>query len=363
MTATDELIGGLLVTGADGMLGKDVVRAARARRHGAHGLPRTKLDICDADAVAAALGRHQPDVVINCAAYTDVDCAESDEERALEVNGAGAGLLARGCRDVGARLVHVSTDYVFDGRAERPYVESDAVGPRSAYGRTKLAGELEVLAAGGGHAVVRSAWLFGAGGRCFPATMLRLADSRTGAAADSGTGAPGGGRPGVSVVTDQIGCPTYTGHLAAALVDLAERLAAEGPGPGVRGGLAAERPGPGGRRASEGDGGSNGSSSAAGVHHIAGAGRCSWNEFAVEIFAQAGVDCAVLAASSGDLGRPAPRPAWSVLASERADAVVLPAWEHGLSAYLTEIGRRVRCVGAVGGVGGVRGHTRREVAG
>ena len=336
---------------------------------------RTKLDICDADAVAAALGRHQPDVVINCAAYTDVDGAEADEERALEVNGAGAGLLARGCRDVGARLVHVSTDYVFDGRADRPYVETDAVGPRSAYGRTKLAGELEVVAAGGGHAVVRSSWLFGAGGPCFPATMLRLADSATGGAADSGTGgaadsgtggAAGGGRAEVSVVTDQIGCPTYTGHLAAALVDLAERLAAEGPWPGARGGLAAEGRGPGGRRESEANGGPNGSSSAAGVHHIAASGRCSWNEFAVEIFAQAGVDCAVLAASSADLGRPAPRPAWSVLGSERPDAVVLPAWEHGLSAYLTEIGRRVRGVGgvaAVGGVGGVGGHRRQEEAG
>ncbi len=324
------------MTGAGGMLGKDVVRAARGRRHGVHGLPRTKLDICDADAVAAALGRHQPDVVINCAAYTDVDGAEAAEEQALAVNGTAPGVLARGCRDVGARLVHVSTDYVFDGQADRPYVESDAVGPRSAYGRTKLAGEVEVLRAGGGHAVVRSSWLFGAGGRCFPATMLRLADGSAGGggAAAGAADAAGDRRREVSVVTDQIGCPTFTGHLAAGLVELAERLAAEGPAVGGSASSAAFA-----------GTGAGAPASAAGVHHIAGSGACSWNEFAVEIFAQAGVDCAVLGATTADLERPAARPAWSVLGSERPDAIGLPAWEHGLSAFLTEIGRRVRGVG------------------
>jgi dTDP-4-dehydrorhamnose reductase len=311
VTRPDELIGVVLVTGAGGMLGKDVVRVARARRHGVHGLSRAKLDICDAEAVTAALGRHQPEVVINCAAFTDVDGAESAEQRALAVNGTAPGLLAGACRDVGARLVHVSTDYVFDGQASRPYVESDPVGPRSAYGRTKLAGERAVLDAGGGHAVVRSSWLFGAGGRNFPATMLRLA-----APADDG----GDGRTEVSVVIDQIGAPTFTGHLAAALVELAQRLAGEGPHV-------------------------DGSGGATGIHHIAGAGRCSWNEFAVEVFAQAGVACAVLPATSAELARPAPRPPWSVLGSERPDALVLPPWQDGLSAYLTEIGRRARRVG------------------
>jgi dTDP-4-dehydrorhamnose reductase len=330
VSGPDELIGVLLVTGAGGMLGRDVVRVARARRHGVHGLSRAKLDICDAEAVAAALGRHQPEVVINCAAFTDVDGAEAAEDRAFAVNGTAPGLLAAACRDVGARLVHVSTDYVFDGRAERPYVESDPVGPQSAYGRTKLAGERAVLDADGGHAVVRSSWLFGAGGRNFPATMLRLA-----APADDG----GGGRAEVSVVTDQIGAPTFTGHLAAALVELAERLAAEGPhvdladarGDSTRPGGAAEQT----ARAP----------SASGIHHIAGAGRCSWNEFAVEVFAQAGVACAVLPSTSAEQARPAPRPPWSVLGSERPDALVLPPWQDGLSAYLTEIGRRARPVG------------------
>jgi dTDP-4-dehydrorhamnose reductase len=189
-------------------------------------------------------------------------------------------------------LVHVSTDYVFAGQADRPYVESDPVGPCSAYGRTKLAGEHEILALAAGHAVVRSSWLFGSGGHNFVATMLRLA---------------GDGRDTVSVVTDQVGCPTFTGHLADALLDVADRLAGDGD--------------------------------AAGIHHIAGSGRCSWNQFASEIFAQAGVDCVVLPATTAEMARPAPRPAWSVLGSERPDAVVLPPWETGLAEYLAEIGR------------------------
>jgi dTDP-4-dehydrorhamnose reductase len=216
----------------------------------------------------------------------------------------------------------VSTDYVFDGQAQRPYVESDEPAPRSAYGRTKLAGEREVLGLDGGHAVVRSSWLFGSGGRCFPATMLRLA----GAGSD---GDGDGRRREVSVVTDQIGAPTYTGHLAEAVVDLSERLAGD-PGGG---------PHAGGPHA----GGTGGG--AGGIHHIAGAGRCSWNEFAFEIFARAGVQCRVLAASTAQMARPAPRPAWSVLGSERPDAVVLPPWEDGLAAYLAEIGRTGRSAG------------------
>ncbi|HEY5196960.1 MAG TPA: dTDP-4-dehydrorhamnose reductase [Solirubrobacteraceae bacterium] len=290
MNPARQTIGGLLVTGAGGMLGQDVVRAGSRRGHGVCGLTRAELDVCDPGAVAAAVGRLQPDVVVNCAAWTDVDAAETAEDRALAVNGHAAGVLARECAAVGARLVHVSTDYVFDGRADRPYLESDAVGPCSAYGRTKLAGELDVLAAGGGHAVVRSSWLFGSGGRNFAATMLRLA---------------GDGRDTVSVVTDQVGCPTFTGHLGDALVELAERLAGDGD--------------------------------SAGIHHVAGSGRCSWNAFAAEIFAQAGVDCRVLPATSAEMARPAPRPAWSVLGTERPDAVVLPAWEDGLAAYLAEI--------------------------
>ena len=277
----------MLVTGAGGMLGRDTVDAAGGRGHDVVGLTRAELDITDGAAVAAAMAAHRPDVVVNCAAWTDVDGAEAAEEAAAAVNATGAGMVARAATAAGARVVHISSDYVFDGQADAPYVESDPVGPVSAYGRTKLAGEREVLAAGAGHAVVRSAWLFGAGGRNFVATMLGLAD---------------GGRAEVAVVVDQIGCPTFTGHLAGALVELAER----------------------------GDGG---------VHHVAGDGRCSWHELAIEVFNQAGVDMRVLVATTEEMARPAKRPAWSVLGSERPGAVGLPGWRDGVSAYLQEIGR------------------------
>jgi dTDP-4-dehydrorhamnose reductase len=180
--------------------------------------------------------------------------------------------------------VHVSTDYVFDGTKSTPWVESDPVGPIGAYGRSKLAGEEEVAAAGGEHAIVRSAWLFGAGGRNFIDTMLALGDDRD----------------EVSVVADQVGSPTWTGHLAEALIELAER---------------------------RGD---------VGIFHAAGAGACSWYELAVEVFARSGVRCRVLPTTAERYARPAPRPAYSVLGTERDAAPILPPWQQGVAAYLAE---------------------------
>jgi dTDP-4-dehydrorhamnose reductase len=275
----------IMVTGAGGMLARDVLITAERRNHEVAALDRGELDVCDARAVRAAVAAEKPDAIVNCAAWTDVDGAESNEEAALELNGRAPGLLASAASAHGCQLIHVSTDYVFDGTATRPYVESDATGPRSAYGRTKLAGELAVGAAGARHAIARTAWLFGAGGHNFVATMLALA---------------AGGRDEVAVVTDQIGSPTFAGHLALALVEIAER------------GLA-------------------------GIVHTAGSGRCSWNELARETFAQAGVSANVTAVTSEQFPRPAPRPAWSVLASERADAPVLPPWREGLRAYLAQV--------------------------
>ncbi len=270
------------------MLGRDVMRAGERAGHELVGLARGELDITDAGAVAAAFDRAGPHAVINCAAWTDVDGAESDEDGARAVNAAGAGNLARAAAGARVRLVHVSTDYVFDGVAPiedghpRAYLESDPTGPRSAYGRTKLEGEREVLAASRRHVVVRSSWLFGVGGRNFVAAMLGLAAER-----DS-----------VSVVTDQVGCPTWTGHLAPALVGVLER--------DVAGGLV----------------------------HLAGAGAVSWNRFAVEIFRQAELGCVVGEATSEQMARPAPRPAWSALESEREDVLPLPPWQDGLAGYL-----------------------------
>jgi dTDP-4-dehydrorhamnose reductase len=229
----------LLITGAAGMLGRDVAAAAGAAGLEAIALAHGELDVTDADAVQRAVSSVEPDAVVNCAAWTDVDGAESHEADAFAANAAGAGNVARGAAARGAWTVHISSDYVFDGHKREPYIESDPPGPASAYGRSKLAGERAVAeAAAGAHTIVRSSWLFGAGGPCFPATILRLAAERD----------------VLSVVDDQVGCPTFTRHLAAALVELCE----------------ARRPG---------------------VLHVAGADQCSWFEFAAEIVAGAGLAC------------------------------------------------------------------------
>jgi dTDP-4-dehydrorhamnose reductase len=274
----------LLVTGGAGMLGQAVAAVATRLGHEVVALSRTELDITDADHVRRVVTAAEPRAIVNCAAWTDVDGAETAEAAATAVNGAGPGNLARAVAESGARLVHVSTDYVFDGTKRAPWVESDPVGPIGAYGRSKLDGELEVAAAAGDHAIVRTAWLFGAGGRNFVDTMLAL----------------GRERDEVEVVTDQVGSPTWSAHLAEALVELAER----------RGDI--------------------------GIFHAAGTGACSWYELAVEVFDRGGVRCRVLPTTSERYSRPAPRPAYSVLASERDEVPVLPPWQEGVAAYLAE---------------------------
>jgi dTDP-4-dehydrorhamnose reductase len=283
----------LLVTGAGGMLGHDVLRAGARAGHELVGLARGELDITDASAVERAVaqvagGRGAPAAAVNCAAWTDVDGAETHPEQAHAVNATGAGNLARATAAAGIPLIHVSTDYVFAGEAPldasgapRPYLESDPTGPRSVYGQSKLAGELEVLGASPRHTVVRTAWLFGVDGANFAALMLRLAAERE----------------AVQVVTDQVGCPTWTGHLGPALIGLIER-------------------------------------EVCGLVHLCGAGHVSWNGFASEIFRQAGVSCRVEPATSAEMARPAPRPAWSALGSERDDLVPMPDWRDGLAGYL-----------------------------
>jgi len=279
----------LLVTGGAGMLGRAVTEAATRLGHEVTSLSRAELDITDADRVRRAIGAARARAVVNCAAWTDVDGAEEHEREATATNGAGAGNVARAAEETGSRIVHVSTDYVFDGSKTTPWVESDAVGPIGAYGRSKLAGEQEVVAAGPGHAIVRTAWLFGAFGRNFVDTMLEL----------------GRERDEVSVVTDQVGNPTWTVHLAEALVELAER---------------------------DGD---------VGVFHAAAAGSCSWYELAVEVFDRAGASCRVRPTTSDRFPRRARRPAYSVLGTERDEAPSLPTWQEGVEGYLAS-----RAVGA-----------------
>jgi dTDP-4-dehydrorhamnose reductase len=273
----------LLVIGSAGMLGRAVARDAARLGHDVVALTHADLDITDAMSVARIVSAAEPDALINCAAWTDVDGAEAHEAMALRVNGHGAGNLAPAAAGVGARIVHVSTDYVFDGSKREPWLESDGVGPLQAYGRTKLSGEREVAAVAE-HAIVRTAWLFGAGGPNFVETMLRLASERD----------------EVEVVADQRGRPTWTGHLAPALVELAER---------------------------RGD---------VGVFHATGPQQCSWYEFAVEILHRSGLPCRVVPTTSDRFVRPAMRPAYSVLGTEREPAIVLPAWQDGLAAYLEE---------------------------
>jgi dTDP-4-dehydrorhamnose reductase len=270
----------ILVTGAGGMLGRDLVVAAAARDLEILAPAHDELDICDERTTARTVAMARAAAVINCAAYNDVDGAERDEAAALAVNGDGPRNLAIAARVAGARLVHISTDYVFDGTATRPYVESDPTAPRSAYGRSKLAGEVAVLTASPGHAVVRTAWLFGAGRANFVSWVLDCARD---------------GTP-ITAFTDQFGCPTYTGHLAETLLDLA------------------------------GD-------ERGGIFHAVAASHCSRFEFAQGILAAAGLQAELTPTTRAS--HAADRPAWSVLASER-DLRPLPGWQDGLAAYLAE---------------------------
>lgn len=287
----------VLVTGASGMLGFALADSCPAGIE-LVGTDVDTLDITDAGAVGDAMARHAPAAVVNAAAYTDVDGCESHEAEALAVNGAAAGILAAACATAGVPLVHVSTDYVFDGRIPAPgeYHEDDPVGPLSAYGRTKLAGEVAVREALDAHWIVRTQWLYGVRGKNFVETMLRLASERD----------------RLAVVDDQVGSPTSTHVLAPYLWR-----------------FVTERP-------------------AFGTYHCTGGGSCSWHGFAAEIFRQAGraPDDPVLDTQSSDaLDRPAPRPTRSVLSNAKLMAALGDApgpWTEGLSDYM----RRRQAVGA-----------------
>jgi dTDP-4-dehydrorhamnose reductase len=252
-----------LITGADGMLGRDLAARLTAEGDQVTGLNRAELDITDAAAVTDALRRHQPAVVVNCAAWTAVDDAEAREDEALEVNGRAVGHLAAACARGQAALVQVSTDYIFDGQARCPYAEGHLPAPRSAYGRTKLEGERAARAARADNTyVVRTAWLYGAHGSSFVATMLARARA----------GSP------VSVVDDQRGQPTWTGDVAGQIHAL---IAAAAP---------------------------------AGTYHATSSGETTWFGLARAVYALAGADQdLVTPTTSAAYQRPAPRPAYSVL--------------------------------------------------
>jgi len=279
--------GPILVLGAGGMLGRAVLAEAEGRGLAVTGHDREACDVTDPEAVAGAIAAAGPSVLVNCAAWTDVDGAEADEAGAARVNAAAPRVLAEACRDHGVRLVHVSTDYVFAGDGTAPYPVDAPIEPLNAYGRTKAAGERairEVLGEEGDWVIARTAWLYDGTSRNFLTTIARLAADRD----------------RIEVVDDQRGRPTAAAELARQLLELVAR-------PGARG-----------------------------TFHCCNDGEATWHDFAVAIVRGLGLDCRVDACGSDRFPRPAARPAYSVLDLSRTEATIgpIPRWEDSLAAVL-----------------------------
>jgi len=291
----------LALIGSNGMLAHKVSEQAPAAEYEIVGFDLPDFDITNRDQVMTEMQRLQPAVIVNCAAYTNVDGAETDEELARRVNGLGPGNLAEAAKSTGAVLVHISTDYVFDGLKQSPYLETDPTGPVSAYGRSKLAGEQAIIDSGlERYFIIRTSWLYGPNGKNFVETIIRLAKERE----------------ELRVVADQIGAPTYTCDLAVAVFRLLA-LAHHGSH------ISKHNP--------------------YGIYHFSNSGQCSWYEFATEIVS--------LMQGRGESFRikviepicaeeyplPAPRPAYSVFSKKKYHAVTeaaIPNWQESLANYL-----------------------------
>jgi dTDP-4-dehydrorhamnose reductase len=270
----------ILIVGANGMLGRDIMALAGDQTMG---VDIDEIDITSLESTERIIRTLKPEIVINCAAYTDVDGCESNVEKAMQVNGEGVAHLAMATREIGARLVHVSTDYVFDGGKCSPYVEGDAPCPLGIYGESKLAGEMNA-AFNPDHLIVRTQWLYGLHGKNFVETMLRLALEKD----------------ELAVVDDQTGSPTWTVDLSHAILALLK-------------------------------------SDQRGVYHAANSGFCSWNEFAKAIFEESGLSVKVNGMTTDELNRPARRPLYSTLDCsklEQETGVRLQPWRSALKAYL-----------------------------
>lgn len=278
-----------LIFGSTGQLAAELARLWP----GAAFLSRAEADLSEPDACAAAIAAHAPDAVINAAAFTAVDRAEAEEDLAITVNGAAPAAMARECARLGIPFVHVSTDYVFDGSGTRPWAPGDTPAPINAYGRSKLAGEDGVRAAGGTHAILRTSWVFSAHGANFVKTMLRL----------------GAERDSLGIVADQIGGPTSAAAIAAACIGIAGQLARD---PGK-----------------------------SGTYHFSGAPEVSWAEFAREIFRLSGCRVTVEEIPTACYPTPARRPLNSRLdcsATEAVFGIGRPDWRAGLREVLRELG-------------------------
>ncbi|MGO8796979.1 MAG: dTDP-4-dehydrorhamnose reductase [Candidatus Sulfotelmatobacter sp.] len=274
------------IFGASGLLGKALMHEWNGDT--VTGLTSRAADVRDAERVLQVVKESEPEWIVLSAAYTDVDGCESNSDLAFAVNRDGAVNVARAAKETGARLLFLSSDYVFDGKKTTPYEIGDARNPQSVYGRTKAEAEIKLLELMPGCCVARTSWLFGAGGKCFPETILKLAASR----------------PALAVVNDQRGCPTYTADLARAIIQLCRK-------------------------------------NARGIVHVTNAGDCTWFDFATEIVRSAGLATTVRPVSSRQMARPAPRPAYSVLslASLHDLEIDTPSWQDGLRRYLAQRAR------------------------
>lgn len=276
----------IVVTGAKGQLGQDVLKQLAEGDFEVYPLDRAALELTDEQAVAAYMEKVQPDVILHCAAYTNVDGAETDRETAYQVNGLATKYLAQAANKMGAKILYVSTDYVFNGTGNKPYEVDEPTAPLGVYGETKLAGETFVQEYAEKFFIVRTAWVFGVYGNNFVKTMIRL----------------GKERGEVGVVHDQVGSPTYTVDLARFMLELMQ-------------------------------------SEKYGIYHATNEGVCSWYEFAVEIFKQAGMDVKVKPLTTEEFPRPAARPKYSVLSKRKiAEQGFTPlrGWKEALAAYLEE---------------------------
>ncbi|MBN2188928.1 MAG: dTDP-4-dehydrorhamnose reductase [Chitinispirillaceae bacterium] len=280
----------LLVVGHNGMLGQEMVRAARRAGHEVSGADFPDIDITRQESIQSCFAAERPRAVVNCAAYTAVDACETDRERAFAVNARGAGLVAAAAEGCGAAFVHFSTDYVFDGRKSSPYVESDPVNPASVYGRSKLEGELLARKNCGRSFILRIAWLYGIDGGNFVRTIRTLAEKNAAA-----------GRP-LRVVNDQTGSPTYTADVCRQTLRMLETRYF-------------------------------------GLYHCTSEGQCSWYDFALEIVGASGIPVNVEPCTTAEYPRPAPRPAYSVLensALKKLGLNFMPHWKEAFAAFLRD---------------------------